>query len=175
MFWDVGYQNVLRTLLWCSGCLQEIVKAPETVVFLISNLYFWGGVICCHKTRRDQVVVSFLHSWVHFARCNVNKWRTQHEQMMVSFLHFSVHLFKSCASGKVSLFCIIYSKHYIRLTKIYELNFLVFWKIKCCFLFVTIATNQNNFWLNFNCWMKSAQNLFASVNVCFSYARQFVA
>ena len=29
MFWNVGYHNVSKTLPWCSGCLQEIVKAPE--------------------------------------------------------------------------------------------------------------------------------------------------
>ena len=59
MFWNVGYQSVSKTLLRCSGCLQEIAKAPETVVILISNVHFWGGLICCHKTRRDQVGVSF--------------------------------------------------------------------------------------------------------------------
>ena len=65
---------------------KRLFKAPETVVILISNLHFWSGVISvhlrwrdiCRKTRRDQVVVAF--------------WR------------FSVRLFKSCASGEVSLF-----------------------------------------------------------------------
>ena len=112
MFWNVGYQNVSRTSLWCSGCLQKIVKAPETVVILISNLNFWGGVICCHKTRREQV--------------------------MVSFLQFSVDLIKSCASGKVSLFHLIYTKHHIIVTIISELNVWCFEKKIYCFLFVTI-------------------------------------
>ena len=68
---------------------------------MLSVLLRWRDI--CHKTRRDQVVVSFLQFWVHCTRSNVNKWRRQCEQVMVSFLYSSVHLFKSCASGEVSL------------------------------------------------------------------------
>ena len=40
-FWNLGCQSVSRTLLWCSGRLQEIVKAPETIVILIIILHFY--------------------------------------------------------------------------------------------------------------------------------------
>ena len=53
MFWNVGCQNVSRTLLWCSGRLQEIVKAPETIVILIIILHFnWIEVVWYVVTRR---------------------------------------------------------------------------------------------------------------------------
>ena len=57
MFWNVCYQSVSRTLLWCSGHLQEIVKAPEICRhFSIKSALSvdWGSVRRCHKTRCDQ-------------------------------------------------------------------------------------------------------------------------
>ena len=83
---------------------KRLFKAPETVVILMSNLYFWGGLISVLLRWRDQLVVSFLQFRVHCTRFFVNKWRRQCEQVMVSFLFSLVHFFKSCASGEVSLF-----------------------------------------------------------------------
>ena len=55
MFWNVWYQSVAKTLRWCGGHFQEIVKTPESFRHFKINLNYHWIEVAWYVTRRGEI------------------------------------------------------------------------------------------------------------------------